>query len=65
MKLEDLIQKYGCVNCDATQAVIDKYNKVDERCEAAIRKALNDLEAERIRKWQLENDKIGKIRKNK
>lgn len=60
MKLEDLIQNYGCISCDATQAVINKYTKVDERCEAAIRKALKDLEAERFRKQQLENDKIGK-----
>ena len=65
MKLEDLIQKYGCISCDAAQDAVDKYNKVDERLEAAIRKAWKDLEIERFRKQQLENDKIGKAGKNK
>lgn len=60
MKLEDLIQNYGCISCDATKRVVDKYNKVDERFETAIKNALKNLEAERIRKQHLENDKIGR-----
>lgn len=60
MKLEDLIQNYGCISCDATKHAVDKYNKVDKRFEAAIKNALKNLKAERIRKQQLENDKIGR-----
>lgn len=60
MKLEDLIQKYGCVNCDATKHVVDKYAKIQNSAEAAIENALKNLEAERIRKQHLENDKIGR-----
>lgn len=63
MKLEDLIQKYSCINCDATKQVVDKYAKIQNSAEAAIENALRNLEVERVRKQQLENDKIGKKRK--
>lgn len=59
MTIDELKKNYGCVDCQSTQDAVDRYNKVDERLSAAMENAMKELEAERVRKQHLENDKIG------
>ena len=59
MTIDELKKNYGCVDCQATKDAVDKYNKVDERFSIAIENAMKELEAERVRKHHIENDKIG------
>ena len=59
MTIDELKKNYGCVDCQATKDVVDKYNKVDERFSIAIENAMKELESERVRKQHIENDKIG------
>ena len=40
---EDLIQNYGCVDCDATDQVAAKYKKVEDDFRKALNKRREEL----------------------
>ena len=40
---EDLIQNYGCVDCDATDEAIAKFQKVDDNFRDALNKRREEL----------------------
>ena len=44
MTKEDLIQNYGCVDCDATDEVAAKYKKVEDDFREALNKRREELE---------------------
>lgn len=43
MTKKELIQDYGCVDCDATDQVLAKYKKVDDAFREALNKRREEL----------------------
>ncbi len=43
MTKEDLIQNYGCVDCDATDKAAEKYKKVEDDFREALDKRREEL----------------------
>lgn len=59
MTINELNALYGGVDCSATQDAVNRYNKVQNRLDTALDDAMKELEAEKLQKQHLENDKIG------
>lgn len=59
MTINELNALYGCVDCSATRDAVNRYNKVQNRLDTAMDDAMKELEAEKLQKQHLENDKIG------
>ena len=43
MTKKELIQNYGCVDCDATDEVVAKYKKVEDDFRKALNKRREEL----------------------
>ena len=43
MKKDDLIRKYGCVDCRATDEAVAKYKKVEDAFREALNKRRKEL----------------------
>ena len=48
MTKKDLIQNYGCVDCDAIDKVVMKYKKVEDDFRKALNKRQEELELQLI-----------------
>ena len=48
MTKKDLIQNYGCVDCDATDKAVMKYKKVEDDFRKVLNKRREELELQTI-----------------
>ena len=63
MTKEDLILKYGCVECEATDIAFCKFKKVEDGFRRELSKRKEEIRYENEKARMSENDKIG-VRQN-
>lgn len=59
MTKEELVNKYGCIECEATNRALEKFNAVEESFRLALKKRREEILSTIERDRMKENYKIG------